>query len=231
MTTYVQHATNTTSSGSSLAATLSGVAAGNGIAALISRSSSGGGSDAATATDDVDAGSYISHGVNYANSNRLTQILTFGNCSGGDTLVTVTANSAWSNWGICLVEFAGAGVTPVIGYGENDTTSGSIQYATAATGFSPPAGSLILAAFTKNANAGSFTPGSGYTDLANRPTTHPLLHHMYRETASLLTNHRPDHTVGTTFRVGPASAIYIEAGAAPPAADDFPFRKYYMGVN
>ena len=226
---HVQDGGVVTSSGSSLAVTLSGVTAGNAIVVIASRSSAGGASDSATATDDVDAGSYTSHGVNYANSNRLTQILTYADCTGGNTEVTVTANSVWSNWGICVSEVSGVGSTLTVGYGENDTVSGATQYATAATGFSPPAGSIIYAGFAKNANAGSFTAGSGYTDLINRPTVAPIIHHQYRETASLLTNHRPEHTVGTTFRVGPASAIYIEQGAVGPVSAEFPFQRYFLG--
>ena len=229
----VQEVGASSSSASSLSALVAGATAGNALLVAVYRSSTGGASDIVTADDDVDLTAYTSLGVNYANSNRIVQWLYLPNITGGDTTITVeatdgTTSSTWANWGFRGVEVTGVGSSPTITYGENDTASGATQYHTPATGFSPAADTLVLALATKNAAVTSFTVGSSYT-LMSENTSTPIYFLQRRAFATLSTNHRPEHTVDPVFRVGPASAIIIPAGAAPATAD-FPFRKYYQGV-
>ncbi len=215
---YVQHGTNTTASGSSLAVTLTGVTAGNAIIVVVNQDSTDASEKTYSATDDVDSGTYQTGAggtewCNYANSNRHTAFLAYGNCSGGDTQVTVTISAGAERFAITVLEISGAGSTLAISYGENDTVSGTTKYATPASGFSPPDGSLVVAGFTFNVSPVTQSPGSGYTAMYDS-VSNPLGLTQYREFATGVTDHRPEMTVGTASRVGPAGALYIEESAA-----------------
>ena len=106
---------------------------------------------------------------------------------------------------------SGVPASLVVGTDLQDMPSGTTKYAAAATGFSPPAGSLSYAIYTFNASPSTQSVGSGYTAGYNS-VANPLGLSQYQEFATLQTNHRPEMTVGTAFRVGPACCLYVEAG-------------------
>ena len=207
---FVQSGSNSGSSVTSLAVTLTGVTAGNSIAVAVMQSQA----TVATysVTDDVDGGSYTSQITNDANSGRVSELFTFADCTGGDPEVTVTA-SASRVFAIAVIEVSGAGSSLTISTDSQDTSGGATKYAAASSGFSPTADSLCIAAFTFNAGTASNTVGSGYTSAYNS-AAHPIGLCQYQEFSTLQANHRPEMTVGTTFRVGPAVCMFIEAGVA-----------------
>lgn len=206
--TYVQHNSATTSAGTSLDVVLTGVTAGNMIVLCIGEDSTSS-ANTFSATDDVDSGSYTVAGHNYANSDRVSAILYYGNSSGGTVTITVTSASN-ERFFVTAVEVSNAGSSPVVTYAENDNGTGATKYATPATGFSPPADSLVLAVFVCNVPPTSYTAGSGYTAIYNAGSTNPNGLVQYREFTSLSTNHRPECTVTDTTRSGPACAVHIQ---------------------
>lgn len=217
---YVIHQTNSASSAASLAVTITGVTAGDSIFIVVTSSDNF--NRTYTATDDVDAGAYTVD-IHQAHTNgRTVTILHFANCTGGDTQVTVTPSVTDGNWSITPIQVTGVGATPTVTSDGFNNVAGTTHYASAASGFSPPADSLIIAGITFNATPTAITAGSGYTGMYNS-AAHPSGISQYRETASLLTDHRPECTTTSSARLGPGACVYVEAdgGGGGPAIPIF----------
>ena len=161
-----------------------------------------------TVSDDNGGAAYTSAIANDANSGRQAEVCYFANAASGATTVTVTISAA-ANIGVVAYEISGVTSTPTIATSEFDTLSGNPKYAAAVTGFSPPANSVVLAAFAFNASCVSITQDVSYTVEYSSHTANGIGLVQSLTTASELTDERPECSIGTITRVGPAVSIAI----------------------
>ena len=217
---FVQATSFLLNSASSGNATLTGVAAGATVALIVTKVNT---TARAYSVTDSASGTYDQRVLNDANSGRQVGIWTLSNRPAGDLTVTLTVTGGFNIMAECtIVELANVDNSDPFGDDDEidngNTASGGNLFCAAATGFNPPAGSIVLAGVCTSAVLTSIAANSPYVGLREVPSVASSggAAHLYRTVASNLTNERPSVTfTSAAVRTGPGACIWLK-----PAPDN-----------
>ena len=147
---------------------------------------------------------------------RVVEIWSAETAKSGSTTITVTPSAA-THMVCAAAEITASTIESSDSF--QNPSSGTFYFAEA-SGFSPPADTIVFSVGTFNASPGTITGNVDYTTLVSS-SANPIGHIAYRETSSELTNERGEITAQSTLRNGPGAiaAFAPVAGGSSPVAN------------